>query len=753
MSQPTTAVGEKPARGLLSRCPEWLVVLCLGVGSAAVFTIPFWLHPLFYYVGDNPQSFVPLWRHLGQLLRSGQWPSLEPGGWYGGNIAADSEFSLWNPIGIINDLVVSGYNNMAAAAAFVQIENLALMTMAVYLLCREYGANKVPSVLFGFAMPVCGFAVFYGAAGWPAELTAVTWVLAFWAAAHRMTRGKLTPFVPFVLGVLAITTGNPYAALGMIMVIIALGVEVIVKKNRRALWYLLGMGVCAGATVILVFYPLVEALPVSTRQSLSGIVNNAFLVPHLSDFVASSAPSYLPPIVNWGNAAIEKLPSTYFVWFLIPLLPWLRWRVFGSKLKSLVSLCVFTGIFLVLTVGPSNLWLFRWPIRLIDYFYAGLAVLAAIAFSGGIAKDKLKLRGWLSAGLIAMGAYLAFAVTPEYRSLHLEATLIVAALLAAAIFAHYRRGWRAFGAVLLVGTIAVFSFQTARLPVPESTTIAQPHDVAAIKAGTALYQGTVLQLIDVNNASSSDMANGEILFGNEALLAGDDTLTRYTGIGFDRFTSALCMDYRGDVCPQIWDKLWQPVAGTNVNLIDALRVRTLVIERNLFPAQADAAPPAGWRVAAKDNVRTLWLRTDPLPYPGRVSGMSDGTQVHSADLQNDQQVQHISYTAPEGGGQLMLAQLAWPGYQATVDGQAIKVGENSIGLVTLNVPAGTHTVTLSFHDSGVRIGQYLLALAALAALLLSLFYWRGNRRRDRSGPPPSEKDSSETVQLPALTRR
>ena len=752
MSQLSSAVAEKPVRGVLSRFPEWLVVLCLGVGAALVFTIPFWLHPLFYYVGDNPQSFVPLWRHLGQLLRSGQWPSMEPGGWYGGNMAADAEFSIWNPIGIINDLVVSGYDNMASAGAFVQIENLALMTMAVYLLCREYGANKVPSILFGFAMPVCGFAVFYGAAGWPAELTAVTWVLAFWAAAHRMTRGKLTPFVPFVVGVLAITTGNPYAALGMIMVIIALGVEALVKKNRRGLWYLLGMGVCAGASVILVFYPLAEALPVSTRQSLSGIANNGFLVPHLSDLVASSAPSYLPPIVNWGNAVIETLPSTYFVWFLIPLLPWLRWRVFGAKLKSLISLCVFTGLFLVLTVGPSNLWLFRWPIRLIDYFYAGMAVLAAIAFSGGIAKDKLKARGWITAGLIAMGAYLSVSVTPQYRTLHVEATLIVAVFIAAAIYVYRKRGWQAFGAVLVVGTIAVFSFQTARLPVPASTTIAQPHDVTAIQAGTSQYQGTVLQLINVNNASSSDMANGEILFGNEALLAGNDTLTRYTGIGFDKFTSALCMDYRGDVCPQIWDKLWQPVAGTNTDLIDALRVQTLVIERNLFPTQADATPPAGWRVAAKDNVRTLWLRTDPLPYPGRVSGVSDGVQVTSADLQSDQQIQHITYTAPSGGGQLMLAQLAWPGYSATVDGQTVKVGENGIGLVTLNVPGGTHTVTLSFHDSGVRIGQYLLIIAALAALLLSLFYWRGNRR-DSAVPPPSDQDSSETMEIPVLSRQ
>ncbi|HEX3783538.1 MAG TPA: hypothetical protein VHX38_28070 [Pseudonocardiaceae bacterium] len=757
MIQANSAVAHQPARaGFLHRFPEWLVVLCLGVGSALVFTIPFWMHPLFYYVGDNPQSFVPLWRHLGLLLRSGHWPSMEPSGWYGGNIAADSEFALWNPIGIVNDLIVSMYNNMASAAAFVQIESLSLIAMAIYLVAREYGAHRVPSVVVGFAMPACGFAVYYGASGWPAELTALIWVLMFWWGAHRMIRGRLIPLVPFVFGVLAITSGNPYAALGMIIVLIALGVEVLAAKNHRALWYLLGMGACAGAAAILTFYPLVEALPVSTRASLAAISNDMFMVPHLSDLVASSAPTYLPPIVNWNGAVIETVPSTYFIWFLVPLLPWLRWRTLRTSVKSLVSLCVFTGIFLALTVGPSNLWLFRWPIRLIDYFYAGVAVMFAVALSKGLAKDKVKKRAYLTAGLILGGAYLSYVLKPQFYTIHALATIIVAVLMFAALYVYRTRGAQALGAVLLLGTIAVFSYQGARLPVPlPGDSVQSPDNVAAMQAGTTNLRGTVLQLANVTNASTADMANGEIVFGNESLLENNESLIRYTGTGFDRFTSALCMDYRGDVCTGVWAKLWKPIPGSSVSLIDSLRVQSLVIERSLFPQQANATPPAGWQVEAKDNTRTLWVRTAPLPYPGRVSGASPGLRVTSAALRSDQQDQQINFTAPEQGGQLMLAQLDWPGYQATIDGASVPLHENSIGLITVNVPAGTHTLRLTFHDAGIRLGEYVLALVTLIALIGSVFWWRGNRRnRRKTGRPTIDEsgpDKPDDMMNPVLT--
>jgi hypothetical protein len=78
-----TATGSPTTARTRHRVPDPLVVLGVGVAVAATMTIPFLQRHDFYYSGDNPQSFIPLWHHFGHLLRAGQWPTMEPGGWTG----------------------------------------------------------------------------------------------------------------------------------------------------------------------------------------------------------------------------------------------------------------------------------------------------------------------------------------------------------------------------------------------------------------------------------------------------------------------------------------------------------------------------------------------------------------------------------------------------------------------------------------------------------------------------------------------
>src|SRR5687768_18342052 len=104
-------------------------------------TIPFLQRHEFYYGGDNPESFVPLWHHFGEELRSGNWPTMDVAGWTGGNYAAEGVYALWNPVQLLDYVLVSRFDDLAAAAAAVQIQFLALLGMGAYLLAREYGAS------------------------------------------------------------------------------------------------------------------------------------------------------------------------------------------------------------------------------------------------------------------------------------------------------------------------------------------------------------------------------------------------------------------------------------------------------------------------------------------------------------------------------------------------------------------------------------------------------------------------------------
>ncbi len=760
MTNGSTAADVRPDEGATGRSvPEWLWVIAIGLIGAVVFLIPYLQNPYFYYVGDNPESFVPNWYHYGEQLLKGIWPTIDSAGWYGGNYIGEAAASTWNPVLVLCYIVVAQFNSLTAAAAFVMVTHLCLLAMGTYLLAREYGAARVSSTVFAFAVPLTGFTLYYEAAGWPAGLAAFVWVTWFWWAARRFARGASSPLLPFLIGAMAMTVGNPYAALGLIIVMFGIGVELLVRKNVRTFVQLAIMGACVGSVAVLVFFPLLGAMPVTSRQELAMIANDTFMVPGVGDLVSSSAPSYLPAITNWNGQVRESLPSTYFVWFAIPLLPWLRWRTLLTPARSLVSLAVVGGIYAMLTFGPSNLWLFRWPIRLVEYLYLSIAVVFAVLLSKGLAKDHLRNRTIATIGLVGVGAYLSFAVRPEYWRMHAIATVLVLVFFFAALWAYRKRGWMALGVALLIGTIGVATYQTNRIPYPGvevGPPIVPASDVSQVKAGTAEFKGTYLQLAAQGLVKgTSEQDEGEVMFGNLSVLTGHESITRYSGIGFTKFTQALCMDYKGSVCPDAYRNAFRPVQGTNIPLIDALRVETLVLQDALFPNVVNNPPPRGWTVVAREDGATVWTRDAPLPYPGRVSWASRGVTVASST--SEPATEQVKFNAPTGGGQLIFARLDWPGYSATIDGKTVEVRNGDAGLITIDVPAGEHTLALDYATPGLRLGVMLVGGATLVVLIQTLWWWRTvrrTRRRNDAAPqngPDGGVDDATTDISPVLT--
>src|SRR4051794_26180950 len=119
-------------------------------------TIPFLQRHDMYYNGANPESFVPLWHHFGEQLRAGHWTAMDPAGWYGGNYAADGTYALWNPVQLLDYVLVSLFDDLAAAAALVQIQFLALLGAGAYLLVREHGAARWAAAAVAVGVPRSG---------------------------------------------------------------------------------------------------------------------------------------------------------------------------------------------------------------------------------------------------------------------------------------------------------------------------------------------------------------------------------------------------------------------------------------------------------------------------------------------------------------------------------------------------------------------------------------------------------------------
>src|SRR4051812_20124187 len=408
------------------QAPEWAVVATVALAAAILGLIATYRGPFFFYVGDSPESFVPLWAHFGRELLSGHWTLMEASGWMGGNYAGEAAYAQFNPILLANYVLVSLFDNLAWASAVVVIEFLVLLAVGAYLLAREYGARKEFAAAAGLAVPFTGFTLFYEAAGWPAGLTAFVSVVWFWWSVKRQARGAQNLFVTVVIGMLAVTTGNPYATLGILIVLFGVFVEELTRRRWASALRLVVTGALVGAAVLLVFLPLLGVQSVTNRQQLAYIANDTFMVPDLGDLAAASNPTYLPSITNWGGQLVEALPSVYLAWFFLPLLPWIRWRAGIQRIRGVVSIAVIGGIYALATLGPSNLWLFRWPVRLIEYTYLAVLVVLAVALSAGVARTRWRLRAGGSAAIAAVGVYLALSVRPEAATKHVLGALVSA---------------------------------------------------------------------------------------------------------------------------------------------------------------------------------------------------------------------------------------------------------------------------------------------------------------------------------------
>jgi len=716
------------------------VLLAASIALVAVLVKVAW--PRFTWFGDNAESFFPLWHIVGSALRDGHWLRFDPGGFAGGDIAGEAAAGIYNPVTLLNAVLVSGFDELGRASFLVMAEFLVLLGVGTQLLARAHGAARPAAFVAGLIVPFGGFTLFYDAGDWASGLMALTWVTWAWWGARRYAVGAGGPLPAVVFAGLAITVGNPYSMLGLTVVYAALAIELLVTGDRRRLAGLLVAGLCAATCALVTYLPLVVALPVTDRGAMSTISNNSYAAPSLGDLVGLSSPSLLPEFRAWTGTS-DKVPSVYLSWVVLPLLPWLRWR--GLRWRDHLGLLLATGVSLLMTIGPDQLWLFRWPIRMVEYTWVGLAVGLAVVLSRGLATGRRRVRASWSAAVVAFGFFLAWSSTPQELVRHLAVALLVAALTAALVVAGRRRGLVGVAAVVLVGTALITPLQ-ARVfnwdgqPVVPDLDLGRASDLATVQAATATYRGTVLQVSDLFAVQDPEaVLSGHVSFGQVLAASGQPTLNRYSGIGFTDFQDALAMDYRGSVHPAgLFDRLYADLPGYDAPLIDALGVDTLVVGR-AGSVPTDALPRPDWRVVLADQDRTVLQRVEipagPQVTPGAGVSVSAAREVGAGARFT---------TTATGDSTVLLDRLAWPGYRATTsDGTVLELAKGPAGLLQVQVPQGTSAVQLDYRVPGERLG----ILAGLGGLLLALVHqllWWRSRRVPIAGPTGSDGDRRPT---------
>ena len=716
-----------------------LAALSVAILVAALSFIPVLRTPTFYLWDDSAAVFIPTWRAAGQELLAGQWPVLRPDFWMGGNWAAEAQFGFWNPVNLLLMMGVALIPNLAVGAHLVKLAFQLLLALGAFTLAREYGAKPGLAAAVSIALPFAGFTLYYDAATWVAGLMAAAWTPWFWWAIRRFGRGAANPLVPFAFGYLLMTNGNPYGALSAVIVLACVAFEFLLAKDFRAVGGLVAVGALVGATALVAYLPLVLSSSVGWRNTFGLITNDGSLVPNLTQLAASSTPSYLPFIQLWAGPRATT-PITYGAWFLLPLLPWLNWGALRSRARAWAAPLAFLGIYLMLAIGPSNLWLFRWPVRLLEYVWLAVFVLLAALLSQGLRTSRPGVRAAVSGGIVLVGAWLAVSAIAGVFVRHALSLLVHAALVAVLILV-ILRARRLLAGVLVAGTALVLALQLYWMPANRDVAQWQfPTTASGMQAYAEQYTGPILQVANTTLMKPDVAAPWQVFaFGSVPGASGIESTSSYTGLGFSKFSETLCMNHTGSVCKEALTTAFAP-AGDGVtvpHLVDALKVNTVVVQNELVPDAATFTPPAGWTKVRSDALVTVFQRTTALPWPGsRLAAAGAGVTVASAASTDT--TEHVQVSTGASGGSLLFARLAWPGYSVTVGGQPATVVTNKQGLLEVALPAGLSdaAVDVRFTVPGYSIGVPVLIGAVAAALAYGVLVEVRRRAALRPGAKP-----------------
>jgi hypothetical protein len=702
--------------------------------AAAAATVAFGLaalllqHGRYYWNGDTPAAYYGWWYHLGDLVRHGHWSTLDPHAWKAGNLAAEGQWALWNPLVIGLGLLATVVQQAMALATVAKILVAVGGALGVFRLARSYGAAVPASYAAAVAAPMGGMTQYLDLPSWwAAELIWALTPWVWWAVRRTTVRGA-NPLAALVLGYLLVTVGYVYGTIMLIVVLLACLVDSGVARDRRAALKVLGMGVLLGLVAVTVYLPGVLTSPVTARSEEYRF-GGKFTVEPLA-LLSGVLPTSAVP-----NTADHLAPYAYLVWFL-PVIAWLGWRRLAAGWRPIAGLLVFLFVTLVIVDGLGQFGPLRWPLRLQPFLVEAVVVTVAVTWTRFGQRRPSPRRLALSLGWVVVAAALSLRWADEKGRDHLVAVVVVAAgLVVLWVLVRADRPGRAALAAGL-GTLVVLAVQHAAYPDLPSPNRWPPTDLAGFQPQLGGAVGDVMQVGASDNLLRSDPPGDDLLLGSGWYLNPHTVQSTYTTISFLAYKNRYCAYYQGDTCAEALASLFSVEPTTGQRRVDLLGVSSLMLISQDFPQQRLDHPPSGWRVGARTPNTTLWVRTHPLAGAGAVAWSSPGTSVSDVQI-SDSRTSFRVDDVPAGGGTVVLSLLDWPGYATDVGRLADPVDGY---LLTVDVPASAagETVHVGFHPPGwtVEIAAWVLALTGGAAWSLLHVVRRRRALASRVGDSP-----------------
>jgi hypothetical protein len=353
-------------------------------------------------------------------------------------------------------------------------------------------------------------------------------------------------------------------------------------------------------------------------------------------------------------------------------------------------------------------------------------------------------RFFLAAGFVLVGAGLTWAAAPQYIKLLLLVTVMILVALWVAYLVLSDRtlpflgsnrsgrlagrgvatlGWTGIGLTVLLLVPQHVSSPTSPLPdynLPSA--VSEYQDQLQSAEGDVIIVGGVP---DVNDPDAWD----ELLVGNLWYVAEEDVQNAYSAVYYSPYNNLTCMSYNGSTCPDLYDRLFEPMEDTGLIGADLMGISSVLSVKGVVQRRDWNDVPEGWSIVEDSDQTRLIVRDEPVAGAGSVVWSSEGTEV-SVLSEDAMGVTFQVDAVGADGGQVAMSRIPWPGYQA--DGATVSADPVDTFLLGVDIDADQvgETVTVSFYAPG-----YQLQLAAAALILLIMLGWPllrliGRRRGD-----------------------
>lgn len=703
-------------------------VLGITLYVALLGLVPLLFNSQFYFFADTPDGAYGQWYELGQQLRAGTWPIMNPAAWSAGNYLAEGQWGLWNPLVLGIALFVSFSTSAVVASTVVKIVFLVIGALGVYALVRAHGGSRPWAAVAAGLAPFAGFTLFMDATSWATNL--FTWALFAWSVAMLrvwVDRGRAWILAAFVAVYLLVTIGYVQGTIMLVFYFGALLVEALVRRDTPSLLRVLAIGLPAGLIALAVYLPGVLTASVTARAS--GIANDGFLVVTLTGLFSSSVPSGQVDLTGWWGRYTE-VPLLYITW-LLPLLAFVPWKRVRRARAPLMALALFGVLATMLAVGPSELGPLRFPARTMPWIALTAISLLALVLSRSAGRWVFTRARVLTAGALWLLPYwLAFSQVPQGWRRHAVFAALTGVALAVIVLVWKRLGGRRravlAGVVIAATTAIVVGAQSFFYADTLISRAPYPDDAAAYTEG--MPSGSGEGIVVGSPLGMPAEAFSETAFANMWYLTDHvSVLNLYTPVEFRAMADDLCLTYDGRTCPDAFARLFADDPESGQLLVDLLSidsVQLLASDGLTIDDLLAIDVPSGWTRTWQGDFSVVITRDVPTPTVGSVTWASDGVDVEVVDeeaLSTTFEVRSV----PADGGTVALSRLAWPGY--SVDGA--ELGDPLRGYLTtveLDASATDSRITVRYDPPGWPL---VLGAMAAAPLLTAAFAVLSIRRR------------------------